>query len=786
MSFITGYGVICNLGSDTTTVIENLIGLHEYQENKYIDYPRNYDGNYRTDLCVVAEVPLSDRELYHKLNITCKSEKDITRSELLAVHAITEALSTTNLNYSQDRIGIFCGTSQASTTELEKFYKYYKIHKKIKRIKSLLSGSYTVPNDTIAQHFGFMGPRICISTACSSSLIALYVARTYLETNQIDAAVVYGVDPISELVISGFKSLQAMAEPFSSPFSKKAVGMSLGEGAAAIVVERNSSQAKIEIVGVGASSDAHHITAPDPFGYGAGMAITEAREQSLKCDVIYAHGSGTQSNDECEANALISHFGFDSLSDTPVLSIKGNSGHTLGTAGLLNLVLACEGLNKGIIPQSGNIGEVREECANINVNKQPIIRKVQTSLVNAFGFGGNNASALIKLKNSDEYISDNYDPKPVYITGHGFITPIGDTIEDVFEHIQSIKSAPHTVAPVISFTQRHTSSGAATVDEYWSKIDKKIRKLKSFRKFDRFSKLFIYSALTALHNSVDKWQKSHRMQLPVILGTGTGPMSVIHEFYDGVLENGIMAGNAGIFPNNVMNACLGFLSIEESLCGPTILNADHELASCHALKNGWLMLNDRRKNHKKLLVGGADEYSTILEKGYLDILAVGSNSRNGYTMSEMAACITLETQPKDVNKIHAIYKGGIERYLTNSKSDESLFVFYCEFFRDLLIKFGNPDLILFSTKNIKRHDEILCDALNVCFKEIPYYNPVEQFGYSQGSMTMLNVILSIAFFKYNQLPTQISSLKKSVNKIFVVTLNEYKAISSEILERFTQ
>jgi 3-oxoacyl-[acyl-carrier-protein] synthase II len=792
MISITGAGIICNMGSDRLSVMNNLINLSDKKVGHIIGYPRHYDENYRKDLSIVAEVPISNKTLYEKLKIKSKKLSHISRSELLAIYAIQSALDNETcqfLKYDKTRIGIFCGTSQASTIKLEQFYKNYKKEGKVKSSRPLLSGTYNIPNKLIAQHFGLSGVQSCISTACSSSLVALHLAESYLLTNQIDAAIVYGVDPISELVIGGFKSLQAMANGFSTPFSNEDIGMSLGEGAAAIFLEKNSSNPIAYLSGTGCSSDAYHITAPDPTGSGAHKSIFQAyASMEVKpeiCDVIYAHGSGTQANDECESRALTRYFGKDYVKNIPILSLKGAIGHTLGAAGLMNAVLACESIEKGIIPPSPGFQSIRPECDSIQVNSTLKKQEVSNALINAFGFGGNNASAFLSKYDNRKEIK-HISMEPIYIKGFGFITSVGDTIEDLYNHVFSEKEAPITDDPVISFTGRFKSIGSSTTKNYQAKIEKKLRKLKNFRKLDKFSKLVIYSAIDALEASGVKWSKQAKEELPLILGTGTGPMEAIHTFYNELLEEGIDFGNPGIFPNNVMNGSLGFLSIEEHIKGPTILCSDHEFSSVNAFRNAWILLNNHSKHFKQVLAGGSDEYSVILEKGYLDLFQIKTRNREGYIMGEISTSILFENDEQhraSKTRSHAIYKGGTSRYFNNFIPKAELFDKYNNFLLDMTMIHGKPDLLLFSSKNNSNHDNILLKSLNHLFPNTHYYTPINQFGYYQGCVTALNFILAIMFLECQRFPGASEKKHNSINNIFVITIAENEAIALDILQR---
>lgn len=786
MISITGVGITCNLGNKTKDIVEKLTKFSPDVRDKHIRFPAHYDGKLRTDLCRVAEVQDSNKELFEQLEVKCKRLSDISRSELMAIYAIKEATAAKLQKYPSDRVGLFCGTSQAGTTQLEKFYTQYKDCKKRLNLRLLLCGAYNAPNQTIAKHFKLSGPTECISTACSSSNIALYIAYTYMLTNQIDAAIVYGVDPISELVIGGFKSLQAMAANFSTPFSDSNVGMSLGEGAAAVFLEKSSESALAYINDIGCSSDAFHITAPDPNGVGARLAMAQAfGDMSNKCDVVYAHGSGTTSNDECESRAIQKYFGKESVYDIPVLSVKGAIGHTLGAAGLMNVVLATHSIRNGIIPKTPGFQSIRSECDVINIVDNNIRGNVDVAVVSAFGFGGNNSSVLL-CKQSSKAKDYTTSLPYVNITSFGFITPVGSSIEDLYKHVFFNDKILINGTPTCSFSGRFWSLGSSNIDAMIPKVNKKLRKLKNYRKLDRFSKLVMYSAMEALGNSQYKKNRSFKEQLPIIFGTGTGPMESIHKFYDGIIEEGIECGNPGLFPNNVMNGCLGYLSIEDAIKGPSILCADYELSSANAIKNAWILLGQPNKKYSSVLAGGADEYSTILDKGYLDLLEIKTKNRDGYILSEIGASFLFETQDKfnpAFSKSYAKYMGSFGIYLGNKVQLSRLCTAFYTKIVELIDVNGNPDLILIGTKNKSQSCNAIINVLKNLLPDVQHYLPLDKFGYQQGSVTALNFLLAIMFFEYQRLPLDSSARPNSINTIYVITITKEMEIVIDVLKR---
>ena len=253
-----------------------------------------------------------------------------------------------------------------------------------------------VVESAVKRAFPIRGPSMTIATACSSSANALAEALFLLRSGTCKVCIAGGMDTLGLMTICGFDSLQVLDHKGSRPFHKDRAGMSLSEGGAFLVLESQpDTKPKAWLSGAGASSDAYHITQPDPTGAGMARcmqaALRDARLEPGAIGYINAHGTGTRLNDESEATAIHSVFG----NQTPVSSTKGFHGHTLGGAGALEAVLCVETLADQR-PLAGRLGDMDFEgmiCHSSNETSDgfPHIDHV---LSNSFGFGGSNASLV--------------------------------------------------------------------------------------------------------------------------------------------------------------------------------------------------------------------------------------------------------------------------------------------------------------------------------------------------------------------------------------------------------
>jgi 3-oxoacyl-[acyl-carrier-protein] synthase I len=242
---------------------------------------------------------------------------------------------------------------------------------------------------------------IVVSNACTSGVVALLVAKRYIESGSIDHAVVLGADVLNKFVISGFQSLQAASHEPCKPFDINRSGINLGEAAAAALLtskpEEFEMQNKFMILGGGISNDANHISGPSKTGEELAMAIKRALEEAnLKpeeIDFISAHGTATLYNDEMEAKA----FHLSKLSNTPLHSLKGNFGHTLGAAGVVETVMCAHGLkHQQMLPTLGF--DKMGVSHPVTIFKRTASMPMRVALKTASGFGGCNGALVLAME----------------------------------------------------------------------------------------------------------------------------------------------------------------------------------------------------------------------------------------------------------------------------------------------------------------------------------------------------------------------------------------------------
>lgn len=299
--------------------------------------------------------------------------------------------------YDPQRIGIFLGSSTGGIDRTERAYLEYVTRGTMPETYSLeMSHSHHSLIEEIRSALPISGPSYVVSTACSSTAKALGAAQRWLALGLLDAAIVGGADSKTALTQNGFRSLNLIDPEGCRPFDATRRGLELGEGAAILLLERESTGPgpALHLRAVGESNDAYDLTAPDPEGHGAELAMRRALDiaelSPHQIDYINAHGTGTKQNDLSETRALSKVFG----NHVAFSSTKNTTGHLLGTAGAMEAVLCLEALLEQSAPQN-----LKPQAQDAALACQPMLerteRPLNAVLSNSFAFGGSNASVLL-------------------------------------------------------------------------------------------------------------------------------------------------------------------------------------------------------------------------------------------------------------------------------------------------------------------------------------------------------------------------------------------------------
>lgn len=315
----------------------------------------------------------------------------------LAQDGFEAAIEAAKARYGAARIGVFLGTSTSGILQTEQAYRRRAADG---RLPDDFDYAGTQSSFSIAEFvtaaLGVSGPALVVSSACASTTKVFATAARMIETGMCDAAIVGGADSLCLTTLYGFNALQLLAPGPCRPFDAARDGLSIGEAAGFALLERADrvSAGGVVVLGVGESSDAHHMSAPHPDGAGAVLsmsrALIAAGLEPAQIDAINLHGTATRIGDMAEDQAVVSLFG----EETPCSSTKGHTGHTLGASGIVEAVIAALSITESFIPGSPHTEALDPElrCSYVTT---PRPARVDHMLSNSFGFGGSNASLIL-------------------------------------------------------------------------------------------------------------------------------------------------------------------------------------------------------------------------------------------------------------------------------------------------------------------------------------------------------------------------------------------------------
>ena len=402
---ITGLGAISPIGN---TVEETWKGIKEKKCG--IDEITLFDtSNLKTKLA--AEVKDFDPSQY----LDPKQVKRLDRVSQFAIIAAREAFQDSKItkeNTDYERVGIYVGTGIGGLITLQNQCEV-RLEKGNNRVSPMFIPMViaNMPAGNIAMDLGLKGESVAMVSACASSNHAIGEAYRAIKHGYEDVIVAGGCEAtICPIGIAGFENMKALSHSTdknraSIPFDKERTGFVMGEGAGILVLEeleharKRGAKIYAEIIGYGATSDAYHITSPDPEGNGGARAMQRAMQDAdvkpEEIDYINAHGTSTSLNDSTETLAIKTALG-EASKKVKVSSTKSNTGHLLGAAGAIEAIITTKAIENKFIPPTIHY-EVKDEACDLDiVPNEPIEQEIKIAMSNSLGFGGHNASIMIK------------------------------------------------------------------------------------------------------------------------------------------------------------------------------------------------------------------------------------------------------------------------------------------------------------------------------------------------------------------------------------------------------
>ena len=470
-----------------------------------------------------------------------------SRSDAMALEAAREALKQAGLDPRSRRVGLIVGGTTGGMFETEQLLA--RMHADVsQRVPNpeMLTHPLSATVDRLSAALGPFARERTVCSACSSGANAFALGASWLRLGLVDAVVVGGTDGLCRLTYTGFNALGAVDPNPARPFDANRRGLSLGEGAGFAVLERPESADErganwdVELVGVGITSEAHHITNPSEDGALAAHAIRRALESAglspSNVRYVNAHGTATQLNDAMESRALARALG-EEVSRVYVSSTKAVMGHTLGAAGAIEAIVAALAIRDGKLPPTAGLDEIDPKCAHLrHVPREGVTADVEVALSNSFGFGG--VDTVLALARRGVVGAMERTRRRVYVHGIGTASRIG-AIGGV-ENVRLIEDATANVDPVSGLDPARA------------------------RRLDRAARLGAVAAALAGAREGDG----------IMMGTSYGDADGSASFLAKVFDKGPRLAPPAEFPNLVPSSPTGHVSIYLGMHGPALAVAD--------------------------------------------------------------------------------------------------------------------------------------------------------------------------------------------------------------------
>lgn len=498
---------------------------------------------------------------------TAGGDADFSRTSELALHAAREALVMAGFSGGPgrqgaaarpSRLGLVVGGSTAGMLETESILAVLvgpegAVDPKVREdaLRRMASHPLSAPADRVARELGPFSRVRSLSSACSSGANAIVVGAIWLELGLVDAVLCGAADALCRVTLSGFNALGALDPDGARPFDRKRRGLTLGEGAGFVVLERaegaaaRGKDAICTLLGFATGAEAHHITNPEPTGAAPSRAMEAALARAgltpADVDYVNAHGTGTPLNDPMESRALARVLGRE-LARIPVSSQKGQIGHTLAAAGAIEATITALAIAKGIVPPTGGLDEPDPECGLTHVRTaEP--RVIRAALSSSFGFGGMDTVLLFGRADAKDRRKPR-EARSVVVTGASVLTPAGvfegERVTDVAHRMCEADTLPADVVAQLDADRA--------------------------RRLDRASRIAAVVCDRALGEGA--------RDAGVVLGNAFGSVDSTVAFMKRVREKGARLASPADFPSLVPSSPAGHVSIYLGLQGPALVVAD--------------------------------------------------------------------------------------------------------------------------------------------------------------------------------------------------------------------
>jgi len=548
-----------------------------------------------------------------------------SRSDAMALSAVREALAEAGIDPRTRRVGLVVGGTTGGMFETEGLLA--RMHANAaERVPNpeMLAHPLSATADRLNQALGPFARMRTVCSACSSGANAFAIGAAWLRLGVVDAVVVGGTDGLCKLTYTGFNALGAVDPNPARPFDANRRGLTLGEGAGFAVlelpssVERRGGKWEVELVGVGITSEAHHITNPSEDGSLAGHAIELALKSANlapeRVDYVNAHGTATPLNDAMESRALARALG-ENASRAYVSSTKGVMGHTLGAAGAIEAIIAGLAIRERRVPPTAGLEEIDPKCAHLrHVPKGGAEAEINVALSNSFGFGG--VDTVLALARRGVVREGDEPRRRVFVSGIGSASAAGALRGH--ENAKLVEPRGESADPIVGLDAARA------------------------RRLDRAARLGTVAAQLAGANGHDG----------VIMGSSYGDADGSASFLAKILEKGPRLAPPAEFPNLVPSSPTGHVSIYLGLHGPAFAVADLSTSGESAVASAYELV---ATGEADALVAGSIEGPSEIAAS---CLAPAFRALEGIVRpggrTEGAAAIRLTREPTGIEVVQVI------------------------------------------------------------------------------------------------------------------------------------
>ncbi len=791
---ITGMGVLSSIGRNIPEFKQGLLDKKVGIKPSEI-YSEYFAGAYASEIKGEVDYPGLDPDLTTKLD----------KGALWGYRVGRDALEDGGLLDSdlKKKMGLMVGVSAAGTEAYIPFIMNKPEETNVDMVK--YSGSYASICPLVASLLKLGGGYELVATACTASPNAIGLAFDAIQNNKGDVMMALGSEPLYIPTFAGFYALKAMADGPCTPYSGQP-GMSIGEGAGAVIVEEyehaKARGAKIygELLGYATSSDAYHETAPDPKAVGSSWVMRTAIENAgLKpedIDYVNAHGTGTDANDRSETLAIKKLFGEGTT--PPISSTKSYFGHNIGSAGILELIACLVTLPEKKILPTLNFGEARTYADIDYVPNDFREKDVNVFLKNNYAFGGNNSCLVVSTK-PGTIKQTEFSPQRVVITGIGSVSSMGTSNSEFASGLADGGAIPiprEMKVELESEDAKHLPLDENKMLHYRSHMVKPFNARKILRSIDakKLNNISLY-ALVALEQALKsadyKVLKTAREEVGMIMGISKGPTNTISRLCESLAPdpNNVRTSE---FAMSLMNSIATQCAIAKGIKGYNTTLSSGVNAGLGAVFQGYEVIRQNLQDY--MLAGAADEdgpgFSPLMSLGNEgfsyentdDSYHVYAKHDNGYVMGEGAACIFLESHGNATQRGAHIYAEilGYGRscdhvYFSQDSSPQTMADAINMALTEANLSAQDIDMVCGTTWSGKYSTNMELNGIKLALgdhsQSVPLTNYNGYFGFVEASGGLLNLAAVIQGFNDNVIYPILNTTEFSVAGLNYVTDN---------------